>query len=181
MRKHFFYVVRDFDQRIRLNVRIVSDKYISNIRNCCISSNFGLMVAEARLERTTSRLWAWRATNCSTPRYYHKNYEKILKCGCKGTAFIWNCQIFLRIFWRCVRFFLFLVNNSPTYLLSLFIFSNFAHRYINVLNNKTAKRQNNKTTFIWFEVFGFRLVRLTPWETSIRKANQPTTIVIYAC
>ena len=26
-------------------------------------------VAEARLERTTSRLWAWRATNCSTPRY----------------------------------------------------------------------------------------------------------------
>ena len=27
------------------------------------------LVAEARLERTTSRLWAWRATNCSTPRY----------------------------------------------------------------------------------------------------------------
>ena len=27
-----------------------------------------LFVAEARLERTTSRLWAWRATNCSTPR-----------------------------------------------------------------------------------------------------------------
>ena len=26
------------------------------------------VVAETRLERMTSRLWAWRATNCSTPR-----------------------------------------------------------------------------------------------------------------
>ena len=27
------------------------------------------IVAETRLEHVTSRLWAWRATNCSTPRY----------------------------------------------------------------------------------------------------------------
>ena len=27
-----------------------------------------LLVAEAGLEHATSRLWAWRATNCSTPR-----------------------------------------------------------------------------------------------------------------
>ena len=26
------------------------------------------IVAETRLEHVTSRLWAWRATNCSTPR-----------------------------------------------------------------------------------------------------------------
>ena len=28
------------------------------------------LVAETRLEHVTSRLWAWRATNCSTPRCY---------------------------------------------------------------------------------------------------------------
>ena len=28
------------------------------------------VVAEAGLEHATSRLWAWRATNCSTPRCY---------------------------------------------------------------------------------------------------------------
>lgn len=55
-----------------------------------------LLVAEAGLEHATSRLWAWRATNCSTPRCNHKQSNRCdqnLNCGCKGTAFGRNHQI----------------------------------------------------------------------------------------
>ena len=37
------------------------------VRNIPYTSFFNI-VAETRLEHVTSRLWAWRATNCSTPR-----------------------------------------------------------------------------------------------------------------
>ena len=37
------------------------------------------MVAGAGFEPATSRLWAWRAANCSIPRYYAKaSYRKLL-------------------------------------------------------------------------------------------------------
>ena len=62
---------------------------------------WGFLVAEARLERTTSRLWAWRATNCSTPRcYYLGKWGLILNCGCKGTDFFWNYQENLSFFYK---------------------------------------------------------------------------------
>ena len=38
------------------------------------------VVAEARFERATSRLWAWRATNCSTPRccaFFKQKHTKL--------------------------------------------------------------------------------------------------------
>ena len=51
------------------------------------------VVAEARLERTTSRLWAWRATNCSTPRY-NVAHRLFPNCECKGSDFFFILQIF---------------------------------------------------------------------------------------
>ena len=42
----------------------------NNKEKRCKEHSFHLfnIVAETRLEHVTSRLWAWRATNCSTPR-----------------------------------------------------------------------------------------------------------------
>ena len=37
---------------------------------CWLSTTSDVIVAEAGFERATSRLWAWRATNCSTPRCF---------------------------------------------------------------------------------------------------------------
>ena len=53
-------------------------------------------VAEARLERMPSRLWAWRATNCSTPRSNYgvvpliavQKYGHILKCASLSLFFL---------------------------------------------------------------------------------------------
>ena len=56
-------------------------------------SNVLFLVAEARLERTTSRLWAWRATNCSTPRY-NVAHRLFPNCDCKGSYFFFILQIF---------------------------------------------------------------------------------------
>ena len=42
---------------------------IKKLGTLCLKVFRDNLVAEARLEHATSRLWAWRATNCSTPRY----------------------------------------------------------------------------------------------------------------
>ena len=47
------------------------------------------LVAGVRLERATSRLWAWRATNCSTPRCF-------LDFECKGIDNFPYTQVFAR-------------------------------------------------------------------------------------